>query len=390
MNFSALELDDEVLAFWKDARSFFEEHVTDEVLDDERRSGGGFNEALHLAMGERGWVAPTWPISDGGADLDPLRARILALELERSGAPTILASTTLLPPVAIAAFASDELKHEVLPEVAAGRVRISLGYTEPDCGSDLAAVRTRAVRDGDEWVVNGQKMFTTGSQFCQYCFCLTRTDPELPKHKGLTVFLIPLDLPGVDIRPIGTIGGERTNFVHFDDVRVHDRYRLGEVNDGWAVVSAPLAAEHALGGAEGEEPSGGSAYAVTLARLIDHVVDWARAEHGPDGRPLIEDPRVQDRLARAALDLEVADVTPGPMGRVITSDVLIRDAADLLEIVGPLGLVPHGEPDAVIDGYPEYAYRFAPGTAIYGGSTDIHRNMIAQLFLGLPRSTPKG
>ena len=224
-------------------------------------------------MGERGWVAPTWPASEGGAGLDPLRAAIVAREVTRSGAPAILAGTTLLPASSIRAHGNEQLQREVLPGIADGTIRVCLGYTEPDAGSDLAAVRTRAVRDGDEWVINGQKMFTTGAQFCQYSFCLTRTNPDVAKHKGLTVFLVPLDLPGVEIRGIGTVGGERTNFVHYDDVRVPDHFRLGAVDAGWTVVSEPLATEHGIGrdDALAIEPPG--SYVNTTRRLLAAVVD---------------------------------------------------------------------------------------------------------------------
>ncbi|HQV58982.1 MAG TPA: acyl-CoA dehydrogenase family protein, partial [Ilumatobacteraceae bacterium] len=259
MNFATIDLDADTVAFWAEVRAFFDEHVTDEVLENERLHGGGFDEGLHLAMGQRGWVAPRWAPEDGGAGLDGRKASIISRELGRSGAPTILTTTTLLPPVAIRMFANDEVKAEVLPKVADGTVRVCLGYTEPDCGSDLAAVRTRAERDGDEWLINGTKMFTTGAQFCQYCFLLARTDPELPKHKGLTVFLVPLDLPGIEIRPVETLGGERTNFVYLEDVRVADKYRLGAVNDGWNVVSAPLKHEHGMGDSDGA--SGNAAHA---------------------------------------------------------------------------------------------------------------------------------
>ena len=156
MNFSTIEFDDDTLAFWHEVKTFFAEHVTSEVLEAERITGGGFNEQLHLAMGQRGWVAPQCSVADGGADLDDLRARIISDEFARSGAPYVLASTTMLPPIAIQLFASPEVKAEVLPRVADGTVRICLGYTEPDCGSDLAAVRTRATRNGAGWINRNQ------------------------------------------------------------------------------------------------------------------------------------------------------------------------------------------------------------------------------------------
>lgn len=395
MNFATIDLDADTVAFWAEVRAFFDEHVTDEVLENERMHGGGFDEGLHLAMGQRGWVAPRWAPEDGGAGLDGRKASIISRELGRSGAPTILTTTTLLPPVAIRMFANDEVKAEVLPKVADGTVRVCLGYTEPDCGSDLAAVRTRAERDGDEWLINGTKMFTTGAQFCQYCFLLARTDPELPKHKGLTVFLVPLDLPGIEIRPVETLGGERTNFVYLEDVRVADKYRLGAVNDGWNVVSAPLKQEHGMGDSDGASGNAaGSLYTRNLARFYEAAVEWAKQTADPDGGSTdarqIDRADVRADLATVALGIAMATAAPGPHGRNLAADLIIRDATVLFDLIGPTALISHGQPDAPLNGLADYVFRYAPGTAIYGGTTDIHRNMIAEQFLGLPRSTPRG
>jgi alkylation response protein AidB-like acyl-CoA dehydrogenase len=389
MNFEALELDDDTRAFWADARAFFDEHVTDEVHEDERRTGNGYNVAFHRALGTRSWAVPRWPAELGGPGLDAVRARIVELELERSGAPEVITQTTPLPAIAVRAFANDALKAEVLPGIADGSVNICLGYTEPDCGSDLASARTRAVRDGDAWVINGQKMFTTGAQFCQYCLCLTRTDPDAPKHRGLTVFLVPLDLPGIEIRPIRTLGGERTNFVHFDDVRVSDHHRIGGVHEGWSVLQAPLAAEHGMAQRGDLSPNTGRINIHATRRLLEAAVAHLREDRDGDGRPRIDDPTVRERLARVALEIEVAAVAPGPLARVYASEMFVRAASVLLDLMGPAGALPHGADGAVAGGVPEELFRFAPGTRIYGGTTDVFRNLIAEQYLKLPRSTPK-
>ena len=389
MNFGYLDLDDETLTFWKGVREFFDEHVTPELLDEERCHGAGFNEALHLAMGERGWVAPHWPESEGGAGLDPLRARIIRDEFFSSGAPYILASTSLLPPIALRMFASPEVQAEVLPKVADGTVRICLGYTEPDCGSDLAAVRTRAERDGDGWIINGQKMFTTGAQFSKYCFLLTRTDPTLPVHKGLTVFLLPLDLPGVEVRPIDTLGGERTNFVYLSDVRVDDRWRLGEVNSGWSVIAAPLSQEHGIAADGEQDPMTGGPYLAECEKLLGEFVSWARQESLGSGGSLLDDSAVAERLGDALVDVELTRSTSGPPARILSSDLLMRTISELIDAVGPTAILARGADGGAGNGVFEAGFRFAPGTGIYGGSTDIARNVIAERFLGLPRSTPR-
>src|ERR1700761_7735036 len=226
MDLSLLELDSGQREFAEEVRAFFAEHVTEEVLEEERLTGNGFNEGVHLAMGKKGWIMPAWPPERGGAGLDPVRLRILELEGRRSPGPWVTLGTTQLVEGAVEKYAVPELAAEVLPKVAAGTARFCLGYTEPDGGSDIAAAKVRAGRDGDEWVINGSKIFTTGAQNCQYTFLITRTDPELPKHRGLTMFLVPLASPGVEIQAIRTYGGERTNIVYYSDVRICDRYRL--------------------------------------------------------------------------------------------------------------------------------------------------------------------
>jgi 3-oxocholest-4-en-26-oyl-CoA dehydrogenase alpha subunit len=386
VDFSRVELDDATQAFWVDVRDFCDTYVTTEVLDEEFRTGSGFNERLHKALGERGWILPTWPSEEGGAGATRLQAALLRYELDTRHAPMISYGTTMLILPAVLQWAGADLKADVLPKVAAGDVRFCLGYTEPDSGSDIAAARTRAIRDGDEWLIEGQKIFTTGAQNCQYSFLLTRTDPDAAKHKGLTMFLCPLD--DAEIHPIHTLGGERTNMVFYDSIRVADSYRLGPVNQGWTVLLGPLNAEHALGDGAGAvtlaEPGG--MYGRSAATALNVAVEWARAT-GTDGLRPIDDPIVRQRLARSALDVETATISSGPAGRVISSEVAIRVNEDLIDLVGPRGLLPRGADGAIGDGWLEYAHRFAQGTATYGGTTEVFRNIIAERVLGLPRST---
>ena len=387
MNFSPIDLDEDTLEFWHEVRAFFAEQVTPELLSNEREHGGGFNEDPHLAMGKRGWVAPTWAQAEGGAGLDAVRAQIVQREFLGSGAPFILASTTLLPPVAVRMFGSAELQAEILPGVADGTIRICLGYTEPDCGSDLAAVRTRAERDGSGWIINGQKMFTTGAQFSQYCFLLARTDTSAPLHKGLSVFLLPLATDGVEIRPIDTLGGERTNFVYLQDVRIDDRWRLGEVNQGWAVIAAPLSQEHGIG-ADGDGGTLGGPYLAECQRLLGALIAWGGRPHGTEPAVFDQD-SVLEWLGEALVGVELTRSAAGPPARIMSSDLLVKVASEILDIVGPAALLTHAAEDAAGGGTFEEGYRFAPATAIYGGSTEVARNVIAERFLGLPRSTPR-
>jgi alkylation response protein AidB-like acyl-CoA dehydrogenase len=383
VNFAPLGLDEPTLEFWAEARAFYEEHATDEMREEERQTGNGYSETFHSAIGSRAWAVPRWPEELGGPGLDAVGTRVIELELERSGAPEVITQTTPLPAIAVQAFANEDLKGEVLPGIADGTVNICLGYTEPDCGSDLASTRTRAVRDGADWIINGQKMFTTGAQFCQYCLCLTRTDPEAAKHRGLTVFLVPMNLAGIELQPIRTLGGERTNFVFLDGVRLSDHYRIGEINEGWSVLQAPLAAEHGMDTRDDLTAGLGRINIYKTRILLEATVAHLRATKR------IDDVVVRERIARVALEIEVADAAGGPLARVYSADMFIRAASTLLDLVGPAGVLAHGADGAVADGIPEELFRFAPGTAIYGGTTQIFRNMIAEKYLQLPRSTPR-
>ena len=387
MNFAPLELDPQVAAFRREVIVFLDEHLTNEVHDEEWRTGDGHNAAFHKALGARGWIVPTWPVAEGGAGLTRFEEVILDRELAARDAPAITKGTTRLVISAVVDHAIDKVKAEVLPGVAAGDICFCLGYTEPDAGSDLASARTRAVRDGEEWVINGQKMFTTGAQNCQYAFLVTRTNPDVPKHKGITMFLCPLD--DVEIRAVHTLGGERTNMVFFDDLHISDDYRLGEVDHGWGVLMGPLSAEHGMGGDAGPPiESRGGMYGRATLGVLRFAVEWAETA-GPDGTRPIDDPTVRRRLARAALDIETMSLAPGPMGRIVSSENLIRSARDLLDLVGPAGLLPYGATGNIGGGWIEYAHRYAQGTATYGGTTDVHRNIIAERMLGLPRSSPR-
>jgi alkylation response protein AidB-like acyl-CoA dehydrogenase len=392
VDFGVIELDDESRRFRDEVREFLEEHLTDEVRENEWRTGDGMNLGLHLALGRRGWIFPTWPVEEGGAGLSELHASILEQELTSRHEPSITRGTTRLVTGAVRQWARDDIKAEVLSAAARGEVRMCLGYTEPDTGSDLANVKTRAVRDGDEWVINGQKMFTTGAHNCQFTLLVTRTDPHVPKHKGITMFLVPLDTPGVEIGPVHTLSGERTNMVYYDGVRVSDRYRLGAVDDGWRVVTGALNAEHGMdesGPTPLEESSGENRqYMGVYFEALDRLEDWACAADHPGGARPADDPLLRRRLARIAANVELAKMTPGPMGRIVGVELFIRDAVEMLDLVGPLGLLPRGEDGALAGGWFEYAHRFAQGTAIYGGTTDVHRNIIAEHFLGMPRSRP--
>jgi alkylation response protein AidB-like acyl-CoA dehydrogenase len=400
VDFSRIELDEELEEFRDEqVRPFLDEHLTDDVLARERLEGNGFVPEYQQALARRGWLEQWLASAPDERALDPLRAAIVrAEETDRVGPLFPVAGSHALVMSVVKAFGSDALRGEIAAGVDRGEIQACLGYTEPDCGSDAAAIRTRAIRDGDEWLITGQKMFSTGAHLCQYVMITARTNPDVPKHQGITMFLVPLDHAGVEVRGIGTLGGERTNFVFLDEVRLADTYRLGPVDQGWPIASGALATEHGMDEPDGAIPDHGASEGDLLRALeatsgwigvfgtaLDAAVDWARNTTAPDGSSVISDPAVRLRLARVALDCAVTQITPNPYRRVIASDLFVRDVAELVDMTGAAGVLATGEDGAAADGTLEWAHRFAQGTSIYGGTTDIQRNLIAEHLLGLPR-----
>jgi alkylation response protein AidB-like acyl-CoA dehydrogenase len=373
-----------------EADAFAAEHVTTEMIEEELRSGDGVSRPLMKAMGARGWVAPTWPIEAGGAGLDAFEGAAILASIRAVGGPTVGVGTTMLPANAIRAMGTAELKRAILPGVAAGETLICLGYTEPEGGSDVFACKTRSVLDGDEWVINGQKMFTTFAHRADYCFLLTRSDPESVGPKGLTMFLVPMDTPGIERQQVRTMGYERTNVVFYNDVRVSDFYRIGEPNQGLHVMRAALEAEQNV------------APASRTGQLLAAARSWAERTPDGDGGVMLDDPLVRERLARLAIDAEVTALLgyrvsfleqlgakPGPHAALFGPETYVAWSKEIIDMVGPAGTVDWTDSEAVEGGTFEYHYRSAVASTIYGGSSEVLRSLIAEQLLGLPRSRPK-
>jgi alkylation response protein AidB-like acyl-CoA dehydrogenase len=393
VDFSPVALSDDDRAFLDEARDFLRTHVTEDVKRRDRETGDNFDEGVHLAFGAAGYLEREWkPASDGG--FTRVRRRIWELEKRRAHVPWVTWGTTAMVARSMAKFGSPELIEEVMPGVFSGHIRLCLGYTEPEGGSDVATCKTRAVRDGDGWIINGSKMFTTGAHNCHYVFLITNTGPDAPKHKSLTMFLVPLDSPGIEIQGIRTVDGDRTNIVYYSDVRVDDKYRLGDVNAGWTVLREPLNVEH---GAVAAAPDGLQDTSIMMhqAGSMVQAVDKAAArvtQPDPGGRRLIDDQSVAYRLGRSVARMEVALSTPSIFGRVAIAQTMRDISPDLMDVLGAASALPFGTDGAADDGSAEYVYRFAPLVGIYGGTLEVFRNMIAQYVLGLGKpnySAPK-
>ncbi|MFZ1161766.1 acyl-CoA dehydrogenase family protein [Mycobacterium sp.] len=390
MDFSTVELCPDDREFRDRLRAYLAKVVTDEVIRRDRETGENFDEDVHLALGAEGYLAADWnDESDGG--FSSLRRRIWDLEIGRAHTPWFHWGTTAMVAKMVREFGPAELTEEVLPGVLSGDVRLCLGYTEPEGGSDVATCKTRAVReaDGSSWVVNGSKMFTSNAHNAKYVFLLTNTDPDAPKHKNLTMFLVPLDSPGVDIQPIRTIDGDRTNIVFYDNVRVDDRFRIGAVNGGWGVLRGALDEEHGTVEAEDDglqRVAVMSEHLTLMAEAIDAIAALATRQ-GADGRRLIDDKSVAYRLGRSVARTEAALSTPGMFGRVANAQTMRDVAPDLMDLLGAASALPVDTEGAADNGGAEYIFRLASPVGIYGGTLEVFRNMIAQHALGLGRPT---
>jgi alkylation response protein AidB-like acyl-CoA dehydrogenase len=385
MDFSAVDLSAEDQAFLDETRAFITKHVTDEVLRRQREFGENFDEQVHLALGEAGYLASDWRLeSEGG--FSAVRRRIFHLEIARAHTPWYHWGTTSVVARLVQQFGAPELAAKVLPGVLSGEIRLCLGYTEPEGGSDVATCKTRAVRDGggSSWIINGSKMFTSNAQNARYVFLLTNSDPQGAKHKNLTMFLVPLDTPGIEIQAIRTLDGDRTNIVYYSDVRVDDLYRIGEVNGGWAVMRAALDSEHGMLDPEDH----GLQYIAAMAGhgdVMAEVVDTVAALVAK-----VDDGSVKYRLGRAVARMEAALSTPGMFGRVAIAQAMRDISPDLMDILGTASALPAGTQAAASDGAAEHLYRLSLPLGIYGGTLEVFRNMIAQHELKLGRPSYGG
>ncbi|WP_319453341.1 MULTISPECIES: acyl-CoA dehydrogenase family protein [unclassified Mycobacterium] len=374
--------------FRAEIRAHLDTVMTLELEERVYRTGVSHDAEFAKGLAAKGWLAPEYPEEFGGQQRSAMELQAFHEELMRAEAPIYLIETTKM----VAAIIHDigtPLHQQVLASALRGETTIALGFTEPECGSDVAAAATRAVRAGDDWIINGSKMFTTNGHIADYVFLLARTDPTVAKHKGLTMFLVPLRDHGVEAQGVWTLSGERTNITFYSDVRISDTWRIGEVDRGWQVLLLSLEHEHASG------------WGQHIARLLDHAQQWASTALDDTATPRLADPDVRRRLARVAMDLEVSTLlerrgvwmgeqgltatAEGPMSKLFSTEALERAAQDINELVGADALRSYFDPSAPQHGRFEQLMRFSLGTTIYAGTSEIQRSIIAERGLGLPR-----
>ena len=340
-------------------------------------------------MGEDGWLGLGWPVEYGGQGRGPIEQMIFVEESHWAGVPLPLLTLNSVGPT-LMALGTAEQKDRFLPGIVGGRVHFSIGYTEPNAGTDLASLQTRAVRDGDEYVITGEKLYTSAIQYADYVWLAARTDPGVAKHKGLSVFIVPTDAEGFSWTPLRTMAGEFTSSTYYDEVRVPTANLVGEENQGWKLITNQLNHERVA-----ICPVSG------IMRSIDEVVAWARRTRSPDGRRIIDQEWVQVHLARvraraeflklinwkvawaAGRGLNPADASAT---KVFGSEFALEAYRTLLEVVGQGGYLQEGSPAAVLGGRLERAARGQTIFTFGGGTNEIQRDIIAMLGLGLPRA----
>lgn len=382
----------ETVEFRREVQAVLDQWLTDDVRRAMEETGTYHDWGLYRAIAERGWLAAGLPESLGGQGRDAEQLSALFGELERAGAPYDGISNTMMLAYILGQAGSDFHRHTVQSALLSGEATIALGYSEPESGSDVAAAATRARRDGDGWMIDGQKMFTSMAEEARWVFLLTRTNADVPKHRGLTFFIVPLDAEGVEIQSVRTMSGKRTNITFYDNVHVGDEWRVGEVDGGWDVMMVALSFERGIAGGWG----GG-------LHLYDHAVAYFQSGATDDeGRPLIESPHIREQMMRTLIGNEVSALLaqraawvaisgelPGQEGsecKLFATESFIASAEGLLDCLGSSGVLEADDADGTHAAAIEHAYRFAPVTSIWGGTSEIQKNLIAERGLGLPRT----
>jgi alkylation response protein AidB-like acyl-CoA dehydrogenase len=344
-------------------------------------------------LSHKGWVAPAWPKEYGGMEASPAIQLVYNEEMGYHRAPigSIIQAVGYIGP-AILFFGTDEQKNQHLPPITAGETVWSQGFSEPEAGSDLASLKTRAVRDGDDYVINGDKIWTSNAHRSEWCIILARTDPAAPKHKGISFFLVDMKTPGITVQPIINMANVHSfNQVFFEDVRVPRSALLGQENQGWYIAAMTLDYER----------SSLVAAAVSMAkRGLDDLVYYCK-ETKVNGASLLDDPLVRHKLAEMAIEIEVgkymvyrvvsqqARKEPGSIEAAVcklyNTEMDVRLANTGIEILGLYGQLHRDSKWAQLMGRFQKSYLYAIAMVVGGGSSEIQRNIIAMRGLGLPR-----
>jgi alkylation response protein AidB-like acyl-CoA dehydrogenase len=384
------ELDVAQRAWLTEVREFLRENVTPELRAEMAEHDLEFPDGevtrFRRKIGAKGWFGLNWPREYGGLGLGAVYQHLLMSEFEYWGVPGPDLTVTSVAPM-IMRHGTEQNKTEWLPLIAKGEMICAVGYSEAEAGTDLASLRTRATRDGEYWVINGSKIWNSGAQRATHEWLCVRTDPNGVRHRGISVIIVPIDSPGIQIRPLYAWSGYRTNEVHFDDVRVPVTNVVGEINRGWTYITGALDLER-----------GALTNAGDLRRAVDELRELACCPRR-DGSVPADDAALRRRLVQAEADVEVAtlmgyeaasildsDVIPTvevSVEKVFTSELRQRIADLALDLLGPDGLLAHRSENAPLAGKFERLYRAAPLMRFGGGTNEVLRDVIGQRGHGM-------
>jgi alkylation response protein AidB-like acyl-CoA dehydrogenase len=395
-----LNLTEQELRFRDEFRAWLEANIPEgwavyqSQQHESSRERFDFLRAWQKKMCEAGWVGLHWPKEYGGRGVSLIEQTIFTQEMARAGAPTLInvLGLSLLGPTLIA-YGTDAQKQRFLPNILSADEIWCQGYSEPNAGSDLAALRTEGVLEGDQFIVNGQKTWTSFGHYADWCFAVVRTDPDVAKHKGLTYMLIDMHSPGVSVRPLKQMTGESEfNEVIFQDVRVPAANVVGKVNGGWEIAIATLMFERGTLGASLQ---------ITFKRQIERLIELSKSIRRNSGTAS-EDPITRQKLAQIYIEIEIFRLNqmrtltrmtksgvPGPEGsiqKIFWSEMNQRMQQAAMEILGPYGQLTHEGEYAIDHGQWAHAYLRSRGNTIEAGTSEIQRNIIGHFVLGLPKS----
>jgi alkylation response protein AidB-like acyl-CoA dehydrogenase len=371
-------------------RAYFAKLITpEEQAGLQGLEGGPGHRRLVRRMGEDGWLGVGWPVEWGGQGRTGIEQQIWFEEARRAGAPLPFVTLNTVGP-ALMARGSEAQKRRFLPGILRGEIHFAIGYTEPEAGTDLASLRTRAERDGDHYVVNGTKVFTSGAHQADYVWLACRTDPAAQKHRGISILIVDTTLPGFSWSPIHTVAGGATTMTYYRDVRVPAEMLVGEENRGWELITLQL----------NHERVGLAAFGATAFAIFEQVAAFARESARETGEPVPAWARAALAEAfarlqalkvmnwRLAWELEQGRLEPAraSAAKVYGSETLIEVYRLLLEVLGVAGTVQQGSPGALLRGRLENEWRACQINTFGGGVNEVQREIVATLALGLPRA----
>ncbi|MEZ4288447.1 MAG: acyl-CoA dehydrogenase family protein [Polyangiales bacterium] len=379
------------LALRDELRAYLDEIITDELLTelDTNEGGGPLYHKTIQKMGADGWLGIGWPKEHGGQERGPIEQFIFFDEVQRAGFPVPILTLNTVGPTLLK-FGTEEQKKKYPPEILKGRCHFSIGYTEPQSGTDLASLRTTAVRDGDEYVINGQKIWTSLADHADYMWLACRTDPNAPPHKGISIIIVPADAEGVQVTPIHALGENNVHAVYYDNVRVPVSNLVGKEHGGWHLITTQLNHERVALCSVGP-----------LEKIADDTIAWAKQTPNGQGGNVIDLPWVKTNLARVYAKLEalkllnwqqawnIARDTLSPADasaiKVYGSELYVEASRLLMEVQGAAGLLHHSSAGAVMRGRLEKYYRMSLVLTFGGGTNEIQRDIICQAGLRMPR-----